>query len=587
VQVLSCEEIAREIKENLDFLTTPLRDIPKRHRSLRAVFDHSWDLLMDEEKGVLRRISVFQGGFSREAAAQAAGAKISHLSTLLGKSLLRKSSPTRYELHEILHQYASEKLREESREDEQTRGLHCLYYANFLESIEAHLKNERQSQSLQSIGEDVENIRHAWQWALDRGEIHLIEKFVEGLYNFFVIRGFMEDGKQAFLNAVHRLKELQADENSDPTLSKLIARMCSRSGVFYAHLSDFDKARELYEECLAISRPRGDEEEIAFTLHQLSILLEEKGEYDAARAAGQESLDTYEKLGDMRGKGHALNQLGAIAYQQGDYKLAVQLHQKSLAFFRELNDRWGLASTLINLGNVESELSEYTQAEAFYRESMAICEEIGAQSGLATTLNNLGDIERELGEFEQAKDYLKRSLQIYIQIGDQYGQSIVLSNLGGVAYRLGQYGEAKKLLEESKKIGDQVGVRLQSAYALTQLGNVALAMTNYQEAEGYYHESLRIAMNNACMPLALETLVGIAHLEKDRGEKEKSLDILTFVLTHPAIMKESRDEAEYLQAGLSEEFTNEYLEQVKRSACNKTIKEVVNGVLGEKCQSTP
>jgi predicted ATPase len=108
VRTLSCDEIAREIERGPDFLSVSTRDLPARHRSMRAVFDHSWKLLTEEEQKALLRLSIFQGGFRREAAEQVAEATLSVLSTLVTKSLIRRNGDGRYDLHELIRQFAAE-----------------------------------------------------------------------------------------------------------------------------------------------------------------------------------------------------------------------------------------------------------------------------------------------------------------------------------------------------------------------------------------------------------------------------------------------------------------------------------------------
>src|SRR3989442_9889576 len=130
VSVLSCAEIADEIERNIDFLATSMRDVPERHRSLRAAFDQSWRLLSGEQQEVLARLSVFRGDFAREAAAAVADADLRLLSELVSKSLVRRPDFGRYELHELLRQYATEKLADESPPDvlASTRERHARYY---------------------------------------------------------------------------------------------------------------------------------------------------------------------------------------------------------------------------------------------------------------------------------------------------------------------------------------------------------------------------------------------------------------------------------------------------------------------------
>src|SRR5512135_1491354 len=128
VRTLTCDEIAQEIQRGMDFLSVSARDMPARHRSMRAVFDHSWKLLTAEERGVLLRLSVFRGGFRREAAEQVAGAELSVLSTLVTKSLIRRSGTGRYDLHEVIQQFAVEQFAGHADEQSAAQARHGRYY---------------------------------------------------------------------------------------------------------------------------------------------------------------------------------------------------------------------------------------------------------------------------------------------------------------------------------------------------------------------------------------------------------------------------------------------------------------------------
>ena len=144
VATLSCQEIAREIQRTMDFLASTARDMPDRHRSIRAAFEHSWVLLAPEEQRVLRNVAVFRGGFGREAAEYVAGATLPLLSALVSKSLLRRAPAGRYDLHDLVRQYALDQLDQDAQAAEQIRTRHCQYYALLLERRGATFKGPEQ-----------------------------------------------------------------------------------------------------------------------------------------------------------------------------------------------------------------------------------------------------------------------------------------------------------------------------------------------------------------------------------------------------------------------------------------------------------
>jgi predicted ATPase/DNA-binding SARP family transcriptional activator len=183
LRVLSGPEILAELEQGLDFLTSSLQNVPARHRSLRAVFEHSWALLLPLEQSLFQRLSVFRGGFRREAAAAVVGASLLLLAGLADKSLLRRNAEGRYEVHELLRQYAEEHLRSTAGEFEQVHDQHCRYYADLLAAYQPQLQGsgaELQA-AMAALHAEQENVRAAWNWAVEHRKILEINQFMDCL----------------------------------------------------------------------------------------------------------------------------------------------------------------------------------------------------------------------------------------------------------------------------------------------------------------------------------------------------------------------------------------------------------------------
>jgi predicted ATPase/DNA-binding SARP family transcriptional activator len=164
-RVLPCQEIAQEIERNIDFLATSSKSVPERHCSLRAVFAYSWAHLSKEEQEVFARLSVFKGGFSRDAAEQVAGASLRILASLLDRCLIQKSSLGRYDVHEFLREYGAQELAENQEQDEEVHNRHGLYFAAFVSQRGAQLAGPRQREALNEIAGELENIKAAQRWS--------------------------------------------------------------------------------------------------------------------------------------------------------------------------------------------------------------------------------------------------------------------------------------------------------------------------------------------------------------------------------------------------------------------------------------
>ncbi len=200
LRALPAKAIADEIARGLDILESQARNVPERHRSMRAVLQHSWSLLSKTERNVFRRLAVFRGGFAYEAAERVTGATLWTLSALVDKSLLQVDANGRYDLHELVRQYAAEQLNT-SGEADALRDGHSAYYLDFLAQREADIKGRRQLPALKEIAADFDNVRVAWSRALQRKDATLVSGTLEGLTHFCDMTARQWQGEELLLEA--------------------------------------------------------------------------------------------------------------------------------------------------------------------------------------------------------------------------------------------------------------------------------------------------------------------------------------------------------------------------------------------------
>ena len=212
-RVLSCTAIANEIVGNLAFLTSDLRNLPDRHRSMQAIFARSLDLLSQQERQVFARLSVFRAGFRREAAEEVAGATLPVLTALLDKSLLRREAEGRYRLHELVRQYAAACLDQSDAGAANAHDQHCAYYTEFLAQKAADLYGGRQAQALAEIAPELENIRAAWQHASQHRRIADIQRAAYPLYIFYDYNSRYQEGFQLFEETAQRLDQWRGESS--------------------------------------------------------------------------------------------------------------------------------------------------------------------------------------------------------------------------------------------------------------------------------------------------------------------------------------------------------------------------------------
>jgi predicted ATPase/DNA-binding SARP family transcriptional activator len=448
MRVLSCQEIAREIArihaspDSLDFLATPMQDIPKRHQSLRLVFEHSWQLLSAEEKQVFSRLAVFQGGCQREAIEAITGANLTLVSALVDKSLLTRSTPQRYLMHELLRHFAAEKLRQTPGAAQQLGERHCDYYTTFLQQREMLLKGERQIEIMAEIAVEIENIRAAWRWAISQQNIRPIQKSLESLWYFYAMYSRFAEGAQLFGEAISKLN--QANHNGQ--LDALIGRVMAHQGWFLLRQGLYDQAKALLQQSIAILRHLNDQDNIATPLHYLGILNSELGNLAEAQRLLQKCVAIYRKTNNRWGVAWSLSNL-AYGLSEKDEKRqeeAKQLLEESVNIYKAIGNKHGIAIALNNLGYIIYRQQDYLAAKTLLEESLALRREIGYPRGIAVALNNLGQVVCALGEYEHGKQYYYEALEIAAAI-----QTIplTLAALGGLAIPLAHEGKIEQALE--------------------------------------------------------------------------------------------------------------------------------------------
>ncbi len=500
VRVLSCQEIAHEIEKmytpphNLDFLVTSLQDVPQRHQSLRLVFEHSWELLTEDEQRIFSQLSVFEGGCSRKAIETITGASLFLISALVDKSLLMRSRLNRYEMHEVLRQYAIEKLWQTTSEVEQIQNRHCDYYTTFLQKRETRLKSERQKETLAEIAREIDNIRASWKWAISQQNLDKIEKALDALWYFYAMYGWFREGAEMLGKAFIFLPE--DEENADTQTRTLIGKLRTNQGWFFLRQGLYQKA---------------------------NILL-------------QQSITSFEKLNDSESMAGALHYMGILVGELGKPAESRQFMQKSLDIYRQTNNRWAIAWCLSNLAYRTSELGEANQAEGkrLLQESLAIYKELGHQQGIAGALNNLGYMHYRQKNYGLAQKLLKESLVLRRQVGYPRGIAVTLNNLGHITAALADYATAKVYYYESLKIASDIQT---VPLLLAAVGGLAVPYSHEAKLEQAAEFLLFVLQHPASNKETLDRAITTLEKVKSQIPSEIFTTIQTQVKENPRTLK--------------------------------------------------
>jgi predicted ATPase/class 3 adenylate cyclase/Tfp pilus assembly protein PilF len=541
VRSLSCAEIASEIKENMDFLETRLRNVSERHRSLRGVFQYSWNLLNDTEKNIYKKLAIFPGAFDREAAEKITGAVLNSLSSLADKSLLRINQNDRFELLSVLRKYAWEKLAEKD-EREAVQTLFYEYFASFLAARRELIRSEKQIETLKEISDEIENIRQAWYFALQKEEITILDIMIDGLFLYYELRSWFKEGEELFENCINKLESSLLPGENNLQRQLLLGKLYVRLARFSFRLGSHYKAKKYLDKCLPVFRNNNQRSELAFYFNNMADVFRVLGNYSDAEQFYHKSLDIYTQIGSNIGISTALANKGIVCYEQGNYKEAKEIWHDALQIRRDTKEPSAIASSLNNLANVAYQLGEYKEVKKLHMESLEIRKKTGDQMGIANSLNNLALVSHALGEFETAEKYHLESINIFRNIGDRNGLAIALNNLGNMLCTLKKYPEAEKYCEESLEIRKSTADKLGIAYSLNNLAQIYYNSGEKQKAENYYLEALEIAEEIKAISLKLDILLGLARfLEQDKGST-----LMTYIFSHSSTYQETRDRAEQI-----------------------------------------
>jgi predicted ATPase/class 3 adenylate cyclase len=403
VRVLAVEQIADRLSDRFRLLTGGGRTAPPRLQTLRAAMDWSYDLLSVHERAVLRRLSIFVGGCTLEAAeAVCAGHGvetpdvIDHLAQLVDKSLVMveiEERGARYRLLETVRQYGLVKL-EETGEISEARRRHLHSFLNLAERAKPAFHGPEQSAWLERLETEHGNLRAALESSkADKDGAEMELRIAAALSWFWFLHGHSSEGRQWLEHALSR-------EATTAPVSR--AEALSRAGALAWRHGDYARAAELAEDGVALSRRLPDTPYLGDALEVLGFVALGREEYERADAAGAEALALHRARSDARGISSSLTILGAVAEHRGDHAQASALHEESLAVRRAHGDRWGIQSSLRILGGLAARRGDYAQAVALYTGSLALARELKNTWGLAACLEGLAGLSEAMGQPERA-----------------------------------------------------------------------------------------------------------------------------------------------------------------------------------------
>jgi predicted ATPase len=491
--------IAEQIALNIDWLTTSRGLAHTPQRSVRAVFDYFWSRLSDHEQQCLARLSVFRGGFECTAALQVADASQFFLSALVDRAFLTQTTEVRYQLHELLLQYAGEKLGKSPQAVQTTRDLHAQYILTLADS----------GAPTAQLDAELPNLRAALGWAIEQKTPDLALRLVTQYEHFWRRRGHMNEAC-AWARDAMALYESPAEPG--PALR-----------------ADWIRA-----------------------LQMLGGFNERMGNYDAARQDLYEAIRLGDVDGDTNVKSRALGMLALVFFREGKYEEAMDLGGQAIQLAREGTDRWALANALRVNGTINGTRGAHPEALSLLGEARMIATELGDLELNAVCVNAMAVSYTNTAEYAQAIAYFEHTRMLYQQLGSRDREAVALLNLGWTHAIRDEFSTAVDYDLQALAIFRAIGAQDTTALVLVNLANAEIDMQVAAERVApRFYEALTIVNRIKALPISLYALVGTVRLVIQRGDDAQAARWIGLTLVHPATPNDCRESAGLLRDTLA------------------------------------
>ncbi len=421
VKALTVEQIAERLRDRFRLLTGGGRTALPRHQTLRAVMDWSYDLLSNQERALMRRLSVFAGGWSLEAAEAVcagngleASGILELLTHLIDRSLVAvdtHGNEARYRLLETVRQYGRDRLLEIG-EAAEVRERHRDWCLGLAERADPELRGPRQGVWLKRLEAEHDNLRAALEWSnTDSSGPAMAVRLAGALYWFWFIHGYWNEGR-GWLEGVL--------SKNDDVRERALTRVLLGAAHLARQQGDYERATLLSERGLALCRDVEDSERTPWFLINL----------------------------------------GLVAWYQNDAAKATALFEKSLALSRDLGDKWLMSMSLAQLGGlVATAKPDHLQAAALLTDSLILSTEVGDKYRIAFALRGLGTVALRRGDLDEAAAHYGKGLALSREVNEGWVTQDCLVGLAGVACALGYCRRAAQLFGAAEALRDTLGLR--------------------------------------------------------------------------------------------------------------------------------
>lgn len=529
----TCAEIANRLSEDVGLLSSPMRDIPARHRSLLVAFDQSWNLLTKEEQFGFASLAVFPSRFSPQAAQEICSISAELLNELCQKSLVRQFGMNWYSLHPLLRQYARIKqaLTGISEIDLVTKFQN--YYVRMAQSLGHDLKSGNTPQALVGFSDDLPNLTACWNMALNSVKTETINSMLAHLFWFFEIKGKIYEGESLFQNSVLELQK----KNPSEITKTIYYRLLAYHGWLSFRRGNTDTALKNLREVVEDGLDYLEIDEKVFATNHFGSVLFETGEKDEARPQHQKALTLSKKARVPWDEALTCNHYGSMLSMDGDIDQAACVLQRGLEITEAENFTWVAANLLSNLAVLAYFRQDYQAAiELFIKSNAKSAEHGDPHRSPSVNHNNLAECYMNLGQLDRASEHLNLALYHFKECGNVVFLPYVYNTLAGINIQAGKLDDARQALDDG----------IQSAL----------------------ENQMHVVLNNLLIDYARYFII--------TGEQQRGAKIIGYVMQSSDTVKEGQDKTNQLLEEFGESLRKEVLPFADKKMTQKSILDLIS-----------
>jgi predicted ATPase/DNA-binding winged helix-turn-helix (wHTH) protein len=436
-RIISPKSILEKLENRLQLLTGGAQDLPARQQTVRATVQWSFELLGEDEKRLFRRLAVFAGGFTFDAAEAVCGSNESKenqikvldaVTSLLDKSLIVQKAQTngepRFRMLEVVREYALETL-ETSGEAQEIRRRHAAYFLALGETAEPLLQGGESDKWLENLEEEHDNLRAALQWSLEN-HTETAVRLAAALRFFWIFHGHLTEGRQWMQSAL---------EPFDHISTTVRIKLLNGIGVAARNLGDYETARRMHEKILIDTQSADNEKEITLAIRSLGAIAVRQGDFSEARSFLERALVISRTLNDETEMGYSLAYLGYLARTEGDNAKAYELIGESSEIFRRVNNKEAVSSNLTDLGFIAYDQGNHEKAHTYFAEGLVMAWSLRDKISISYFLDGFAALALRRGElkiaaqFAGAAEQMRESINYKIDSADSCFRDTYLAEL--------------------------------------------------------------------------------------------------------------------------------------------------------------